>query len=324
MRDETANQLAEERGRLALRRRLLYETHLLLPGFEMATREAAIMQLMLGPEPAALQFERFTERVLSAMGKKYLPVYRMADGEFAFAVGRRAPIGRQARSMSARTWWRRLAGIARRVCKPFRASDISTMWGESYTAAELPAMRRAYVQHLQHIAHKGILAIHFTRSPGRFSEEYIDLVCEWLDRNGMELGELNYTSFYFVYALLNGPQRRSLYGRHRIAVATSADRHKRTLIEASLRSEGALDVQFLPISPTRTMTDNVDLAILEPPIDLVLVAGGIGSANILAQLEPLQTVCLDAGVCVECLADPRLKTERSFLIDDAGLLDRRE
>src|SRR5260221_6992147 len=40
-------------------------------------------------EPMESQYERFRNRVISAIGREYLPVYRMADGEFGFMAGQR-------------------------------------------------------------------------------------------------------------------------------------------------------------------------------------------------------------------------------------------
>jgi len=45
------------------------------------------------------------------------------------------------------------------------------------------------------------------------------------------------------------------------------------------------------------------------------VVAGIGAASVLDQLAPFRTVSIDAGICVEALADPS-KRERVFMVPD--------
>jgi hypothetical protein len=112
-----------------------------------------------------------------------------------------------------------------------------------------------------------------------------------------------------------------LFKDRSIAIVSSADQEKRTRIAATLLAEGSTHVQFIGISATHAMTETVDLSGLRTPVDVVLVAAGIGAANILVQLRPLNTVCIDGGICVECLAQPERKKERIFLLCDEDTLE---
>ena len=200
--------------------------------------------------------------------------------------------------------------------------SVSTIWGESYLREEMAALRTDYSRYVSEIAQNRILAIHFVYSQGRFGEQYIHPMCRWLNENGVILNRDNYTSFYFVYALLNGPLRRLLLHNRSIAIISSANQEKQARISATLLAEGSAKVQFINISPTRAMTETVDLGGLQLPVDVVLVAAGIGAANILVQLRPLNTLCIDSGICIECLAQPDRKLERIFLLSDDDMAQK--
>ena len=64
------------------------------------------------------------------------------------------------------------------------------------------------------------------------------------------------------------------------------------------------------------MYDTINLSLVKQPVDLILVGGGIGASNILRQLEPLNTVAIDVGYVIECLADPERKKQRTFCWPD--------
>ena len=46
------------------------------------------------------------------------------------------------------------------------------------------------------------------------------------------------------------------------------------------------------------------------------IGAGIGASNILCQLQLLNTVVIDAGYIIECLADPERKKQRAFCWPD--------
>ena len=66
---------------------------------------------------------------------------------------------------------------------------------------------------------------------------------------------------------------------------------------------GAGVVQFLPISSSSSMTDRIDVSTIPEPVDVCLVAAGIGSANVLRQLEPAETLAVDIGGLMNCFED---------------------
>src|SRR5262249_44812554 len=93
--------------------------------------------------------------------------------------------------------------------------------------------------------------------------------------------------------------------------------NRQAAIEASLRREGVASVQFINISPHKSMFDLIDLSHVRLPVDLALVAAGIGAVNILQQLEELSVPCIDSGISMECLINAQYRMQRPFLLSDA-------
>src|SRR5688572_10709971 len=77
------------------------------------------------PGGASMQarFDAFRKRVTDAIGTRYLPVYRMADGEFSFLVGWRAPLSGQP-DLQRRVYWEAKELVSR---LGYRA--VETCWG---------------------------------------------------------------------------------------------------------------------------------------------------------------------------------------------------
>jgi hypothetical protein len=192
---------------------------------------------------------------------------------------------------------------------------IETCWGESYSAAERKSLTARYVDALQTIAAQGRLALHFTITKSGFAEQYFSPVCNWLSSHAIRLSKSNYLPYYFVYALLTGPQRFQLFAGRSILVVTSADQPKRTRIDSHLRACGASGVHFYKIPPNGSLKFTLPSQDL-PPADVALVGAGIGAAHILVQLASLKTVCIDAGACIDCMAEPPVAYTRVFMVPD--------
>jgi hypothetical protein len=102
-------------------------------------------------------------------------------------------------------------------------------------------------------------------------------------------------------------------------VVTSLDPVKEDRLRIALGDEGARSVQFLGVSRSKAMLDTIDLSHIQLPIDVALVGAGVGAANILQQLMPLRTLCIDAGYVLDCIAQPERKGTRVFTLPDSEL-----
>jgi hypothetical protein len=253
---------------------------------------------------AAEEFDRFHGRVVEAVGRSFLPVYRMADGEFAFMVGAR---GLEPGLRSA------LRTVPRRVLQRV-SGRTGTYWGEAYAGRERRAALGRFRGALAAVARTGVLAPYFALRGDGWGERYHRPVGSWLERHGIRLHAGNYTPFYSVYALLTGPRRDELLRGRRILVVTHLTEERRQGLEVGLEREGVADVAFLPVSRSRALFDDVHAERFRGATDLVLVAAGIGSVSVLAQLEGLGLPVIDCGIALECLIDPERRWERPFLV----------
>lgn len=274
-----------------------------LPGFSKFDNEN-FEQLFPENLSARDQYEKFREAILSGMdNRKYVPVMRMCDGEYIYAVGKK------------KGYYQGFASVVKIQISRLLHNQ-PTSWGENYTRLQNLQLKRRFPQLLKHIAEHGFIANHFLYTPSHFCEQYIEPLLNWYEKHGIPVNSNTYSAFYFVYVLLNGPDSLSLYKGRSILVITSFSEEKRQSTELELKRRGANNVSFQSISATSSMLDKPDLTSFAGKVDLVLVAAGIGSANILVQCEPLQVPCIDSGFCLECLANPELRQERIYGVPD--------
>jgi hypothetical protein len=64
------------------------------------------------------------------------------------------------------------------------------------------------------------------------------------------------------------------------------------------------------------MYDVIDLKKIIRKPDLVFVAAGVGSSNILLQLRKLKCLCIDCGFLVDAFSDIKLAKLRAFHLND--------
>ncbi len=256
-------------------------------------------------------YRECADKILGAMGTgTHFPLYRMADGEFQFAIGpaaNRRPLWRQGpRALLRRT--------LRGPPKNDHRSGATCYGYESYTEEEVAQLQSRYPAMIREIASDGILALALHDSG--LVNDYLPEILDWFDDHDIPLTEANYYPMYCVYVLLHGPDRARLLGDKSILVATGLTDAKQQGIQRGLLRAGARQVAFLPLSHSHAMFDRLDLSGLRGDFDLVLVGAGVGSANVLLQLRPLRTVCLDVGFCLSTLADPTLRFQRPYCLPD--------
>lgn len=284
-----------------------------IPGFEKNVPAGSVGQYDFLKRDTLQWYKEFFEKIISSQGKHFLPVYRMADGEFIFNVGRHTPFLRLDEGFFAIIPF--AANFFVNKIRRFWGVGQLTCWGESYDRKNIRSLREGYVRSLRKVSQCGYLAIHFNRTNSQFSEEYMKPMCKWLDNSGVNLSLENYIPFYFVYALLCGPDGAKIIAEKNILVITHADDEKQLKIERSLIALGAKSVNHYQISQNNSMLDNIDPLIFLVKYDLILIAAGIGSVNILSQLSRSETVCIDAGIFIEILVNTNNRS-RVFTVPD--------
>jgi hypothetical protein len=283
---------------------LPHDIDLRIPGFEYLERPGD-RTLALKEWRCEDWFNAFVDRlVVACRSQRYLPVCRMSDGEYLFALGEQPPDVRL--PFAARTK-ERLRGWRRRS-RAFRAATRPGVSSGYYSRAEVAAARTRYAELVSKISQQGILALHLTHGdPAQgarpFQERYHPALARWLARNGITLTDYNYFPFYFVYAALTGSRRGELLRGKRLLVVTSAAGEKRRRIQNALLAQGASAVRWQEISSSRSLFDSVDVTTNVGCVDLAFVGAGVGKPNVLVQLEPLQVPCIDAGYLMEVWAN---------------------
>jgi hypothetical protein len=285
--------------------RLKYKKPLRLNNYDILYQEGNTyqpethFQLQLNNLSYQENYNLFLKNITSSIGEKYLPVYRMADGEFIFT-----------RSLNNEL-------TLNNILLKLGIKKLKTCWGESYTNSEISKIKLKYINDLNLISSSGYLALHFIDTTEIHHEYYpmFEKIANWFEVNSIKLDESNYTSFYYIYVLLNGKDSSLVFNKRNILIITSYDEEKKINIsDFLLKQKGARSVQFYNISSNKAMTEKIDLHLIKKPIDLVLIGAGIGSSNILVQCSELKTVCIDAGIVIECFANPELFKSRIFLM----------
>ena len=308
-------------GAAPLRARMRPRMALHYPGFDQ-TRALSLAAgatapvYAFGDEDCRAWYRRFADDVLSAAEeRRFVPVYRMGDGEFSFALGpleARLPLHRQRPRQIARRVRDLVAG--RRGAH--RSGSPGYGW-EVYSRAERAALLDGYAADLRFVAERGWLALALDQSA-----EYAPWVpgmLDWFDARGIRLDAGNYQHVYAVYALLHGPDRDPLLGGRRVLVVNHADEARRAAIARGLADAGAAGTRFISISREKAMLERLDPRALEEPADLALVGAGVGAANLLRQLEPLGVPALDVGFALDVLARPELRWTRPFCVADGEM-----
>jgi len=286
-----------------------------VPGF---LRQCSPTDRALAPEPVDCGewFERFAARVEAAVGKAYLPVCRMSDGEFLLLFGHQPPSLRYPWPRRLRVGLRQLATRIGQRFKGFRAQTAPGVSSGAMTLAErraiLPEVSRRYAA----IAADGILALHLSYGVNPFQEQFFPAIGRWIRDQSIRLTTDNYVPFYFVYALLRGPTFRRLVGGRRVLIVHSATGAKRDAIAAAIRAAGADDVEWAAISPSRSFADTLDLSGLRHRPEICLLGAGVGKAMLFEQLRPLGVPCIDGGFSFEVWADPEKRWDRPFMVPD--------
>lgn len=259
-------------------------------------------------------YHEMVSRILNSIQMKhYVPIYRMGDGEYSFALGARPQNKRPLWKTSPRYILERLKSQFHGRVDYHKSGSVEYGF-EEYTDIERQRILDHFIKCLRKVAGSGFLALGLHNRP--IYEAYIPAILDWFDANGVILNRTNYYHVYAIYALMHGPDRFQLLRDRRVLVVTSLTDEKRVGIETGLRRVGVSDVQFIPISSTKSLFDTLDLNTVTMPIDVALVGAGVGAVSILAQLEPLQTACIDVGFALSTLASPELRWNRPFCVPD--------
>jgi hypothetical protein len=260
-------------------------------------------------------FISFAERVSNAINRKYFPVCRLADGEYRFLFGakpvsKRYPLHKRIQL--------NLYGMIRTQLKggSFHGLTLPQVSVGDYTGKQRREVLPLLGKNIKFIGDHGILAFHLSIPPRPSDEHYYPALGKWLKKNNIMLTLNNYVPFYFVYALLRGPEKRRLICGMRILIVHSATGDKQERIGQSLLDQGAQKVLWLHISRNKSLFDKIDITDYVGKVDICFIGAGVGKPNIIAQLSELNVPCIDAGFVFEIWADEEAKWKRAVCVPD--------
>lgn len=256
-----------------------YDVELALPGFSQdAGKVWCASPVNLSAEE---WFSSFWDRFVRSIGREYLPVYRMNDGEFAFCVGR-----------VPRERWKR---IPWRLRSAITGERIRTLWGEEYSRSERKRLLPVYAEAVREVAEKGYVAAFMTRSRSHPRSIYFKRMCGWFAGNGISLDWGTYVPFFFVYPLVTGAGAGELFRGRRLAIVSGLQGSEQEQIAQTCSDIGVRELEFVNIPRDGCLGFELPENATRLEADVVFVAGGIGSADIIWQLRKVRGPVIDVG-----------------------------
>lgn len=252
-------------------------------------------------------FDSFTEEVVDALGKRYFPVYRMADGEFHFLFG-------------AKINWhsKRVRSLGRYVKYEVLNRPWKTSWGEHYNRSRLQELKNALGDHLTKIAAAGKLALYWNENAFHaFTEWNNGMERRFLER-GIELTQQNYVPFHFCQALLAKRFDRIITDRN-VLIVSGMGNDEFISLQKALAELGASHVELYRCPPTGALQH--DYTSVRPSVapDIVLVAAGIGAARVLVDLRHLQCPVIDVGSYIHVVSGKLKHAHSGFFLKPVAL-----
>lgn len=294
------------------------ELVLKIPGFSI--QEKVVENAKSDKKPLTYSFfndsidwyQHFENIVLESFtNKKYLPVFRLSDGEFIFILGRDFNHG---------NWKQKFImylSHVKNVVKymSFFYSSGRKGYCEHYKFWEVKKLQKRFLESLRIISKEGVLNFNFSNSVSM--GPYFTKMLDWLNKNQIDIDRNNYFHFYFVYGVLLGPISKKLYSGSKILVVTSDMKERNLNLSKALYERGAVNVEFLFSSLNHPLRDKISVEKIKIKPDLVLVGAGVGAAYILTQLRFLNCPVIDAGYVVDCLGDKEMAKKRPYTVPDS-------
>ena len=297
-----------------------YEIDFFVPGFEKNYPIGRSKVFSIKNIKSDIWYNEFVNKVeQSIKNKVFMPICRMSDGEFHFALGEpkldvRLNIFQRIRmrlSMIKEKFFLK-GGIG-----PFTVGHYHS---GRYSAEEWQEAKKRYPKLINKIAKKGIVAWHLNYEQKPFHERYFPNLSNWILKNKIKIDEKNYYPFYFVYALLTGNEKKILFKNRNILIINGADGSKKKKIIDGISKNNPKKVYYKKISSDRSLYDKISIDKFIGKVDFVIIGAGIGKPNIMVQLEKLNVPCIDAGFIFEVWANTN-KWNRSFCISDDDFLN---
>ena len=260
-----------------------------------------------------LWYSNFIKTVTYALQhKKYLPIYRMGDGEYNFLLGKDSLDLTDYAKLNKKE---KIRKFVRKISKTtVHKSGVLKDGIEKYSKEEIQKNHKKYVDDLTFISKKGILACGLDN--GDLYGRYSPRVIEFFDKNKIELHKDNYVHVYHIYAFFSSPIGLQIMKNKNILIINSQLNERKNKYLKALEKKEIKNIYFYEISAQKSMLEVIDKNKIPKDLDLILIGAGIGAANIIRQLEFTNIPCIDVGAVLTNYLDPSRKNERPFMTTD--------
>lgn len=234
----------------------------------------------------------FRSKIENAINaKQFLPVYRMADGEYRFLFGYKI---------------KKKSNILKELIKYTLENKLgttfTTSWGERYPREEKKKFQEKLLRAIKMTSQFGMLGLFFYRNGLDIYTEYNTSLLENFKKNDIDITDSNYIPFHLPIDLVletNNP----IYKGKKILVISSVGSNEENCINRKLYSYGAKLVQHYKISSTQAFKDCINLSSIKVSPDLVFISAGIASVLLIEQLKSMNCPCIDIGGSIHLLSN---------------------
>jgi hypothetical protein len=241
--------------------------------------------------------------------KKYLPVFRLSDGEFSFILGNKF-------NFTTLQGILIFLGTLKKIIW-YQSSFISSGrpgYCEHYKFWQYKKAKSIFENSIKYIAKRGLLCFNFSDSKS-MSPFFYPFVNYMKKKYNYDFGD-SYSLMYFVYALLFGPTGKKIIKDSNILIITSDMNIRNKQLEKGLYELGAKQIEFYYTSLNQPLFDIIDHSKITLSPDLILIGAGVGASNILVQCEKYNCPCIDCGFFVDVIGSNLYIGKRNMTVCD--------
>ena len=236
-------------------------------------------------------YNRFRQRLLDAMGTSYLPVYRMADGEFHFLLWEKIDFNGPDHFIKL------LKYLKHKAIEIALGPRIKTSWGEIYNSKDVFELRRKFISDLIDLLEIGILCAYLYENPKNAYVHYNIPFLKFAEKHSIPLNKHNLYPFHFPFFILSNYGWQDFISNRKILIVTGNLAKKKQSLENNLIELGSKKVEFYEISSNSSLKDKLNKDKIDKlsEYEIAFVAAGIGSLNIISQMKWFNGPVIDVG-----------------------------
>jgi len=285
----------------------LFVKKLIIPGYEDECNN--VITLSSSDVDVDKQYSNLVNRINESMGRRFLPVIRVSDGEFNLLLGDQFP----------GPWWpihiriKKIFGLLKRKfinTKSF--SNATYSGGNDVNTSEIEFIRISAISGVKLIMKEGVLAAHLSLTNKPFQADYLVPFFSTLEKNKIEINSRNIVPFYFIYPIVLSHYGDFLFENKSVMIIHSAKGEKKNKIINAVKARSASKVIWLSISHNNTFYDHLDVENYIGKADIAFIGAGVAKLLLMEQLSVLNIPIVDIGFAFEVWCNPTLSVERPF------------